>query len=29
VIASIVSSWVGTLPFAAVLAAILCWVLMH
>jgi len=29
VIASIVSSWVGTLPLAAVLAAILCWALMH
>ncbi len=28
VIASIVSSWVGTLPLAAVLAAILCWALM-
>jgi PiT family inorganic phosphate transporter len=29
VIASIVSSWVGTLPLAAILAAILCWALMH
>ncbi len=28
VIVSIVSSWVGTLPLAAVLAAILCWALM-
>ena len=28
VIASIVSSWVGTLPLAAVLAGILCWALM-
>ncbi len=29
VIVSIVSSWVGTLPLAAVLAAILCWTFME
>ncbi len=29
VIVSIVSSWVGTLPLAAVLAAILCWSFME